>query len=768
MASSAPPPLAAPAAAAPAAGATPAAAAAAAAAAPPGLAPGLARKVKRILDLKTEAPELAGALATLSAFYDSNAPADRRHLRAAVEARGLEISERFLEAAEAVTAALDAAEAELAELAGAAGAVSDAVAKAKAAGGQELLAESERLAREAAAVEAKAAVVAQFLERHQLTEEEAAALDAGEVGPAFFEALARAREIHDGCRALLRGGRHQRAALELMDAMGRHQERAYEALCRWVQAGARGLGEHDAPEVDPLLAAAVGALRERPVLFKYCAEEVAAARHGALFQRFIVALTRGGPGGVPAPIEIHAHDARRYVADMMAWAHQALAGEREFVAALFGEGEGEGRGAEGAADGGSSGPERQRSGLGQPAAGGNGDAGTDAGAAASADGALTSAALLDRIFEGVCRPLRARVEQVLVMGPPPLLCYQLAQLGAFYHDLVSRALGEGAQLSQALAGCRDMARRALSEQLRAAGDRLLRAPPAPGADLAPPPAVPAALAALREIVAAHESALGGGAADGGEADEDFAPVLAAALDPLLEMCRRSSEALAPDGGARLDDAPAHAAGAAAQPIFLLNCVEAVRAALAPHACCARRAAALADEANALLRQAVRAEAARVLGRCGLGEVAERVRRHRAAAADAAAAGAAPPPPLAADPALSLHAAVEALRAFCALAASGPGAAPEFRLVAAPKLRAEAAARAAAALAEAYEVVYAALEDPASGYPPGAAAGVRHTPAHVRTILGVPAAAAAGAAAGTAAAAAVSSAGQQQQQSGVIE
>jgi hypothetical protein len=56
------------------------------------------------------------------------------------------------------------------------------------------------------------------------------------------------------------------------------------------------------------------------VLFQYCAEEVASARHTALFQRFIKALTRG-----PRPIEMHAADPRRYVLDMMAWVHQSLA-----------------------------------------------------------------------------------------------------------------------------------------------------------------------------------------------------------------------------------------------------------------------------------------------------------------------------------------------------------------------------------------------------------------------------------------------------------
>lgn len=51
------------------------------------------------------------------------------------------------------------------------------------------------------------------------------------VGERFFEALERVRVIHRNCRELLRG-RHQRAGLELMDAMALHQEAAYERLCR--------------------------------------------------------------------------------------------------------------------------------------------------------------------------------------------------------------------------------------------------------------------------------------------------------------------------------------------------------------------------------------------------------------------------------------------------------------------------------------------------------------------------------------------------------
>lgn len=50
--------------------------------------------------------------------------------------------------------------------------------------------------------------------------------------------------------------------------------------------------------------------------------KVANMRHNALFRRFISALTRGGPGGLPRPIEVHAHDPLRYVGDMLGWLHQ--------------------------------------------------------------------------------------------------------------------------------------------------------------------------------------------------------------------------------------------------------------------------------------------------------------------------------------------------------------------------------------------------------------------------------------------------------------
>ncbi|GFH13301.1 component of oligomeric Golgi complex 6, partial [Haematococcus lacustris] len=275
-----------------------------------------------------------------------------------------------------------------------------------------------------------------------------------------------------------------------MELMANYQEMAYDRLCRWVQGECRNIGEFDAPEVGGVLQAAVRTLAERPVLFKYCAEEVITARQTALFQRFITALTRGGPGGMPRPMELHAHDPQRYINDMLAWVHQTLAGEREFVVALFGDGAPSGSAVErsaGTRPGASSGGgvhEQARAHSGKD----NGTFGPSDSLAAGEG--LGAAALLDRIFESICRPLRN---------------------------------------------------------------------------------------------------VGGG--------EELGPILAAMLDPIVEACQLSAEALLPDAPSRVDPVSSSARGAAgpwgaldprARHVYLMNCLAYMATALGRHPCAAPR------------------------------------------------------------------------------------------------------------------------------------------------------------------------------------
>mmetsp|Transcript_20960 Transcript_20960/g.45865 ORF Transcript_20960/g.45865 Transcript_20960/m.45865 type:complete len:707 (+) Transcript_20960:171-2291(+) len=696
------------------------------------LAPGLARKVKKILEIKTEAPDLISSLTSLSTFYEENTPAARRSLRTTIEKRGLQINDKFITAAEAVIKALDEVQSHLDGLSSSCTMISNVLSTSKASTGP-LLSDTERLTRELEAVERKGQLIGEFLEQYQLAPQEVAALQGEEVGPHFFAALSRVRQIHENCRSLLRT-HHQRAGLELMELMATYQETAYERLCRWVQGECRNIGEFDAPEVDSTLQAAVRALRERPVLFKYCAEEVATARHNALFQRFITALTRGGPSGMPRPIEIHAHDPKRYINDMLAWVHQALAGEREFVVALFGDEPKEREAL----------PTRMSS-----SGGGAADAADNLGG----DG-LGCAALLDRIFESICRPLKVRIEQVLMTSPPLLLCFQLAQLHSFYLNLVVRVVGHSSQLSAALRSCRDMATRVFYEQIRARGDKLLRAPPPPPKDLSPPPQVAETSHQVLEIITAYESALEASPAPqqggSGAPNDELSPVLGAVLDPLVEMCERSAEALTPDAPSRVDEVAR--LDPAAHRIYLINCLSSVMNALGSRSSAAPRVRHLADMVEGHVSALVGGEVGRLLARCGLAEVVERLRLYKSHLAERAAAGGAggevggsegggrdAAPALAvpaSDPALSLPRICEAMRTFFVLVSS-PDALPEFLGIQAPRTRADAVSRVARSLVEAYEMVHSALDDPTSGYlEQGGSSAVKHSPAQVRTILGV--------------------------------
>lgn len=284
------------------------------------LAPGLSRKLKKVLETRTDSPDLLSSLATLSTFYADNTPQARRNLKSSIEQRALAINHHFLDASLAAQQALDTVEEEVNALAECCDQIAKALSGCSESTG-DIISTTERLKQELELTTQRQEIVSCFLRDYQLSNDEINALREEELGENFFKALVHVQEIHANCKILLRT-HHQRAGLELMDMMSVYQEGAYERLCRWVQAECKKLGDNDNPEVSDLLKTAICCLKERPVLFKYCAEEIANMRHHALFRRFISALTRGGPGGLPRPIEVHAHDPLRYVGDMLGWLHQ--------------------------------------------------------------------------------------------------------------------------------------------------------------------------------------------------------------------------------------------------------------------------------------------------------------------------------------------------------------------------------------------------------------------------------------------------------------
>eukprot|EP00271_Cylindrocystis_brebissonii_P011852 TRINITY_DN29826_c0_g1_i1.p1 TRINITY_DN29826_c0_g1~~TRINITY_DN29826_c0_g1_i1.p1 ORF type:complete len:707 (+),score=155.94 TRINITY_DN29826_c0_g1_i1:799-2919(+) len=699
----------------------------------------LSRKLKKVLETRTDSPDLLASLQALSTFYTENTLQTRRNLRATLERRGLAINEEFLAASESAQQALDAVEAEVQGLADCCDRVAHALSSCSGSTGNMVVA-TERLKGELENTLRRQELVSAFLHNYQLTPEEIAALREEELDERFFRALARVQEIHSNCKVLLRT-HHQRAGLELMDVMAVYQEGAYERLCRWVQAECRSLGHTDTPEVSDLLKTAARSLKERPVLFKYCAEEVANTRHNALFRRFISALTRGGPGGMPRPIEVHAHDPLRYVGDMLAWLHQALASERELATALFSS-------QVGREDGGGSSSRRFL----RTADGGEVPAETRNGGGAVGAEAEDMAAVLDRVFEGVCRPFRLRVEQVLAAPPGVLLAYNLANLLAFYSHTIADLLGGEAALSMTLEEVREAAQRTFFDIVKARGDKLLRFPPLVASDLSPPPAVPETMAVVQELLEAHKRIMVASAM----AKPDFEPVLEATLNPLLEMCQRAAQSYGSSSGSKSgsggvggrsssmrgsdsgsSSGRASNGGSLASPaqggaleslrtLFLVNCYAAIQQPLLPHEAAQGKATQLGEAIEGHIRSLVQAEALGVLDRCGLSTKV-------VAMAEADPSG----PPLATCAGLSPAAVSDSLRAlFALLAGSLEGESlPEFEPLQVPRLREEARNRVASALAEAYQTVYRAVLDPRNLYPEPRLM-LRHTPEQMCTILGI--------------------------------
>ena len=203
-----------------------------------------------------------------------------------------------------------------------------------------------------------------------------------------------------------------------------------------------------------------------------------------LFRRFIGALTRGGPGGVPRPIETHASDPKRYVGDMLGWLHQAAAGEKELVAALLNASEREN--------------ERRLVPEEIPSS-----------KTASLDAAETHASLdaendaslcdpvevLDRILDGMRRPFRVRVDQALTANPhegeSETTRFALYSLLAFYEGVFAKLVGSAsASLAVAAGECAAAARDAFEEAVARRGEKLKKNPPAvPGDDLGAPACV---------------------------------------------------------------------------------------------------------------------------------------------------------------------------------------------------------------------------------------------------------------------------------------
>lgn len=287
------------------------------------------KRLNKVLETRLDGDkDVLEALTNLSSFFTDNTIQTRRNLRSVIEKKSLAVNEDFLTAFAEVKDSLDSICSGIAAMTDSVTNMQDRL-RATQSQTHELIEQTNGLQAEANKLQINQQIAGAFLHRFQLSPIEHQQLyDSARDRPITmdcFTTLSRVQAIHSDCRVLLQSG-YQTAALDIMEDMTLHEESALERLYRWTQTHCRSLDTND--EIGGLIVLAMSKLQERPVLFKYVIDEFVTARRAALVRNFIDALTIGG-GGQSKPIEMHAHDPKRYIGDMFAWIHQAVPSEKD-------------------------------------------------------------------------------------------------------------------------------------------------------------------------------------------------------------------------------------------------------------------------------------------------------------------------------------------------------------------------------------------------------------------------------------------------------
>ncbi|CAG9532892.1 unnamed protein product, partial [Cercopithifilaria johnstoni] len=384
---------------------------------------------------------------------------------------------------------------------------------------QDLLTRTAALQSEKRTLEKKQVAIDDFLNRYSLAPEEEAALKGSEadgtVDAKFFAALQRVKQIHGDSKQLLRSSGEHLAA-EIMEEMANKLEEAYEALYRSIQRECRLLNV-EFLEMKGVLVQSVAALQDREVLFKYALDEYTMARRNHIVRAYIDALTRGGAGGTPKPIELLSHDPLRYVGDMLAWIHQALATERELLQALL--------------------------------------------KLCSPDVLKENCVgIQSQISEALCRPFKVRVEQALITETNCIVLYRLSCLFTFYLETMAPSLNSESMLIQTFKELKELTLNLFFSGLHSLVQKLVGKMGTPDYDLLPVSGVHQVLMLLKDVLESHDGAVAAVA----EKKENFEKIFATVLDPLNQAVQLSATQL----HSHIDVA-----------VYTLNCFSAVNAAI---------------------------------------------------------------------------------------------------------------------------------------------------------------------------------------------
>ncbi|KAJ1341808.1 hypothetical protein BSLG_003627 [Batrachochytrium salamandrivorans] len=481
----------------------------------------LYRKLSKILHLSLDEPETQAALAALTTIYPEHAAGAHRNLKSDVERQITGVSKGFL-------AAFDTLQKQLADIEEQIDGIGnrcnqmDNQLKSAYNDTASVLKHTQDMKTKSDQTLSRKLVAEALLQRFTLSDDEIRSLTTSNdsIDGVFFTTLSRVQHIQSDCKVLLIT-ENQRLGLEIMETTGIYLESAFEKLYRWTLAECKRM-KSESPEIPVYLKEGIRALKLRPLLFESCMEEISNIRRAANVRSFQDALSIGNPGGFPRPIEMHAHDALRYTGDILAWMHQAAVSEREMLEGLFDLTSAAARG-------------RQ---MGMVTAGDQSALDEVEGFRADDESLFR---VLNKSLEGICRPLKLRIESVFRSELGPITSYRVANLVQFYAHTILKVLGPSSELGASFEELIQDAFKVFFGALNAQAVDILRFVQPPGSDLQPPQAVKDIISQLQEIMLSYDGSLLSASGQ----DKEFQEIISALLNPVLKMCDLGSANLKP-------------------------------------------------------------------------------------------------------------------------------------------------------------------------------------------------------------------------------
>ena len=485
-------------------------------------------RINKILAMRTDSVAMLGALDAISEFYGANTVDARRSLRQDLEHQNIQLAKKFLGEFDQVRQHIQVVEDQANNMVDACNALASRVSDADS-NMKSFMEKASELENRRNFMFDQSKEIAAFLSRFQLSSTEVNVLCTSDINDpvsakCFFDALKRLKLAYSECKLMVERQRYS-AGFELLDILGQHQDTAYERLFEWVKIKCENLPEGGSSEdVDSLLQVAIKYLKSLPMYFAQCQDLVVSSRRTQLVQRFVIALTQGGPSGrVFRAMDVHAHDAVRYVGDMLAWMHQAVASEGEFLESVFGDSDSDGRKVMNLADA-TTKTESVDDESGKAIAG------------------LTIQDLLSRCLQGLGRPLRVRIMQSLETHAGLEVLYTLTDLLSFYEKTFSMLVEKENSVHSTVKGCLLECRRLFMASLNKQADALLQTGSSYPADLTSSHATKECCRQIQEILRVHSTSLSNVPYD--TADECHVDaVLGNIIQPLLQSCRLGGQSV---------------------------------------------------------------------------------------------------------------------------------------------------------------------------------------------------------------------------------